>query len=105
MSLTYNIKTLPNSPTKDNLSVTEFGMNIHLSNISTPTVAPVTCTHTTEEKLPDGKTMESTHVATLPIPGMSKKAKIIQIYPTMKTAPLICLEVLCYDGCTNTRDK
>ena len=39
--------------------------------------------------LPDGITVESTHIATLQIPGLIKKAIQIHIFPKMYTAPLI----------------
>ena len=56
-------------------------------------------------KLSDGSTMESTHIATLHLPGLSKLARQIQILPKMHTAPLISLGVLCDYGCTITLDK
>ena len=56
-------------------------------------------------RLPDGSTMESTHIATLQLPGLSKQAKQIQIFPKMKTSPLISLGVLFDDGCTITLEK
>ena len=55
--------------------------------------------------LPDGSTMESSHIATLQLPGLRNQARQIHIFPKMKTAPLISLGVLCGDGCTITLDK
>ena len=49
--------------------------------------------------------MESTHIATLQLPGLSKLSRQIQIFPKMQTAPLISLGVLCDDVCTITLDK
>ena len=49
--------------------------------------------------------MESSHIATVQFSGLSKKARQIHIFPKMKTAPLISLVVLFYDGCTITLDK
>ena len=44
--------------------------------------------------------MDSTHVVTLQLPGISKDARKINIFLVMKTSPLIFFEVLCDDGCT-----
>ena len=55
-------------------------------------------------RLPDGSTMESTHIPTIQIPGISNQARHIHILPKIQTAPLISLGVLC-DGCTITLDK
>ena len=52
------------------------------------------------ERLLDGITMESPHLAPLQIPGLSKQATQFQIYPIIKTFPLISLGVLCDDGFT-----
>ena len=49
--------------------------------------------------------MESTHIATLQLPGLSNLARQIHIFPKMQTAPLISLGVLCDYGCTITLDK
>ena len=56
-------------------------------------------------RLPNVIKMESSHIATLQIPGLRKQARQIHIFPKMKTAPLILLGVLCDDGCTMTLDK
>ena len=49
------------------------------------------------ERLPYGITMESSHIATLHLTGLSKKARQIHIIPKMKTTSLILLGVLCDD--------
>ena len=49
--------------------------------------------------------MESTHISTLQLPGLSKQSSQIHIYPKMKTPPLISLGVLYDYGCTTTLDK
>ena len=49
--------------------------------------------------------MESSHIATLHLPGLSKQARQTHIIPKMKTAPLISLGVLCDYGCTITLDS
>ena len=58
-----------------------------------------------KSRLPDGSTMESSHIATIQLPVISNKVRQIYIFPKMKTAPLILLGVLCDDGCTMTLDK
>ena len=49
--------------------------------------------------------MESTHIATLQIPGIIYLAKYIHTLTKMQTAPLISLGVLCDDGFTITLYK
>ena len=56
-------------------------------------------------RLPDDITTESSHIATLQLPGLSKQARKIHITPKTKTDPLISLGVLCDDRCTTTLDK
>ena len=87
------------------LAITNSGANIHLARQATPTMAPVIMENETKARLPDGSTMESTHIATLQLPGLSKQAIQINISPKMNTSPLISLGVLCDYGCTITLDK
>ena len=56
-------------------------------------------------RLQDGITMESSNIAALQIPGLSKQARQIHIYPKIKTAPLLSLGVLCDNGFTITLQK
>ena len=56
-------------------------------------------------RLPDGSTMEYSHIATLVLSGLSKQASQVHIFPKMKTATLISLGLFCGDGCTVTLDK
>ena len=56
-------------------------------------------------RLSYGTTIESSHIATLQIPGISKQARQIHILPKIKTSPLILLVVICDDGCTIKLDK
>ena len=58
-----------------------------------------------KSRLPYGSTMDSSHIATVQIQGLSNKVRQIHVFPKMQTAPLISLEVLCDDGCTITLDK
>ena len=50
-------------------------------------------------------TMESMHVVTLPLPGMSKESMQIHILSAIMTDPLISLGVLCDYRSTIKLDK
>ena len=104
-NITYNIETPSNSLTNDNLAISESGANIHLANIATPKISPVICTHTMEERLVDGNTMDSMYVTTLPPPVLSKESRKIHISPAIKKSPLISMRILRDDGCTITLNK
>ena len=84
------------------LKISDSGVNIHPSKQSITTMASVIISNEMTEILPDGITMESSHIATLQLPGLSKKSRQIHIYPKMKIASLISLLVLCDDGSTTT---
>ena len=71
------------------LSIADSGANIHLAKLSTPLMAPVTIENDMKEGLPDGSTMESTHIATLQLPGLGKQVRQIHICPNIQTDPLI----------------
>ena len=60
-------------------------------------MAPRIVDNEIKARLPDGITMESTHIATLQIPRISKLSIQIHIYPKIQTAPLISLGLLCDD--------
>ena len=62
------------------------GANINQSKKSTTTIGPLIISNEMAARIPDGITMESSHIATLQIPGLSKQAKQIIIYPKMKAA-------------------
>ena len=49
--------------------------------------------------------MESSHIATLQLPGLIKQARQIHIIPKIKTAQLISLGVLCDDLCNIILDN
>ena len=87
------------------LAISDSGANIHLAKQATPTMDPVIMENYMKERLPDVSTMESLHMATLQLPGLSKQARHIHVFPKMKTAPLISLGILCDDGCAITLDK
>ena len=84
------------------LAIADSGANIHLARQATPTMAPVIMDNEMKARLLYGITMESTHIATLQLPGLSKLARQIHILPKIQTASLISLGVLCDDGCNIT---
>ena len=57
------------------------------------------------ERLSDGGTMDSPHIATLQLPGLGNQARQIHIFPYMKTVPLISVGVLWDYGCAITVEK
>ena len=57
-------------------------MNIHLTGQATPTTAPAIMDNEMKARIPDGRTMESTHIATLQLPGIRKLE--IQIHISQK---------------------
>ena len=87
------------------LEITDSGANIHLARQATPTMAPVIMDNEMKSRLQYGGTMDSTHIATLQLPGIIKLSMHIHIFPKMQTDPLISSVVLCDDGCTITLDK
>ena len=87
------------------IAVTDSGMNINLARQAIHTMDPVFMENYMKARLPDGSTMDSTHIATLHISGISKQSRQIHIFPKMQTDLLILLGVLCDDGCTITLEK
>ena len=87
------------------LAIADSGANIHLVRQATPTMARVIMNNEMKARLPDESTMESTHIATLQLPCLSRIARQIHIFPKIQTTPLISLGVLCYNGCTITLGK
>ena len=69
------------------------------------TMNPVIMSNKITARLPDGSTMDSSHIATLQLSGLRNQARQIHIFPKIKTAPLISLGVLCDDRFTITLDK
>ena len=62
------------------LAIADLGANTHPAKQVTPTMAPVIMENDMKERLPDGSTMDSTHIATLQLPGLSKRAIQIHIF-------------------------
>ena len=89
MSLINNIGTPPTSPSKYTLAISDSGANIHISKQDTPKMAPVIISKDIKSRLPYLITMELSHISTLQLPGLSKQARKIYIFPKTVTAPLI----------------
>ena len=105
LSLINNIETPHNYPSKHTLVVTDLGVNIHIFKQYTTTINPVIISNDMTERIPDGSTIDSSHITTLQLPGLSKKARQIHIFPKIITSPQISLEVLYDDGCIVTIEK
>ena len=91
--LINNIRNPPNSPRKYTPTIIDSGAKIHLENKTTQTMPPVIMSKDMTERLPDGSTMDSSHVEKLQLPGLTKKTIQILILPETITAPLISLGV------------
>ena len=87
------------------LAIKDSGANIHLEKNSPLQMTPVVTENDINARLPDGRTMESTHIETLQLTGLSKQGRNIHIFPRIQTSPLISLGVSCDDGRTITLDK
>ena len=57
------------------LAITDSGANIYLAKQATPTMAPAITENYMKARLPDGITMDYTHIETLHLPGISKLAR------------------------------
>ena len=79
--------------------------HIHLSKQATTTMAPFLMSNNIASKLPDWIKIESSHVVTIQLPGISKQDSQIHIFPKMRIAPLMSLGVLCDYVCTIRQDK
>ena len=61
----------PSNPTCISMiAIADSGVNIHPAIQATPTIAPIIMDNEMKANLPDGRTMESTHKATLQLPGI-----------------------------------
>ena len=74
ISLLNNIGTPPNYPSKRTLEIVDAESNIYLARQDTTQMAPFIMSNDTTERLRDGRTMESSHIATLHLPDLIKKA-------------------------------
>ena len=69
------IDTPPNPTITNMLEITDSDANIHLERKATPTMALVMMENDMKERLPYGFTTESTHIATLQIPGLINQTR------------------------------
>ena len=69
------IDTPPNPNITKMLAITDSGTNIHLARQATLTMSPVIMENEMKARLPGGITMESTHIATLQLTGLSKQER------------------------------
>ena len=92
------IGTQPSSPSNKMPAIADSGASTHLAKQDTTTMAPVIMSNEMKSILPDGITIEYSHITTLQVPGLSKQVSQIHNFQQMKTAPLISLGFLCYDG-------
>ena len=72
MSLINNIGNPHNYPRKYTLNIADSGVNIHISNESTPPMSPVIMSNNMTSIISYGSTIESSHEATLRLPGLTK---------------------------------
>ena len=80
---------MPPDPTSSNmLETTDSGENIHLSKQATTKMAPVITSNKMTARLPDGSTIESSHIATLHLPGLIKQARQIHIFQKNDDRPI-----------------
>ena len=89
------IDTPPNHISNNMLENVDSGANINLAKQTNPTMASVIISNDMKARLPDRSTIESSHVVTLQLPGLSKQARQIHIFPKIQTSPLLLLGVLC----------
>ena len=75
ISLINYIDTPPTPNITNILAITDSGANTHLARQATPKMDPVIMEYWMKAILPDGITMESTHIATIQIPGLRKQAR------------------------------
>ena len=81
------IGTLPNHPTKNKIEIVDSGVNIHQVKLATSKIAPVIISNDMAAIPPNYITMDSSNLAILQIPGLSKQAWQIKIPPKIKIAP------------------
>ena len=79
ISLINHIDAPPNPTSTNMIEIADSGANIHLAIKFTPTMAPVIMDNAIKERLQDGITMESTHIATLQLPSLIRIVRQIHI--------------------------
>ena len=80
-------------------AISYFGANISLRTHTTP-CSNISGTITgISSQLPVGSTIKATYASMLSLSELSKKARMVQIFPYMKTGSLLSLGTLCDDVC------
>ena len=93
ISLIYYIYNPPNTTSKNMLAINDSGANINRAKQATPTMAPLIMKNYMKARLTEGSTMESTHIAILQLPGLSRQMRQIHIFQKIQTPQLISLGV------------
>ena len=88
ISLINFIDTPPNPNSNNIISIADSGANIHLEKQATPPMDPEFMEYDMKARLPDVSTMESTHISTLQLPGISKQVRQIHISPQNADIPI-----------------
>ena len=86
-SLINHIDTPPNPTSTDILTITDHGANIHLARKSALTMASLIMYNEIKSIIKDVRTIESTHIVTIQLPGLIKLLRQIHIFLKMQTAP------------------
>ena len=63
------------------IAMTDSSANIHLARQATQIIAPVLMDNEIKARLTDGRIVESTHIAKLQLPGLSRLVIQIHISP------------------------
>ena len=79
ISLTNCINTPTNPPSNIIPEITDSGVNIHLAKQAATTMSPVIKSNEITKRLPDGSTMESSHIATLQLSVLSNQYILLVI--------------------------
>ena len=66
------------------LAITDLDSNIHLAKQATTTTVPVMMSDKITARLIYGNTMESSHIATVQLRGLSKQARQIHTFQKIK---------------------
>ena len=80
ISSVNNIDTQHNPTSNNMIVIADSSANIHLAKQAIHTMAPVIMENETKARIPIGSTKESTHIATLQLPGISNQARQIHIF-------------------------
>jgi hypothetical protein len=80
-------------------AIVDYGCTGHFLLINAPFQNKVKSQNHLRVHLPNGETMDSTHIASLDIPELSQAASISHVLPGMENHSLLSLGQLCNEGC------